>query len=38
VIGRANGPYRIVKKDIDVMGVTVSAISSSAVRNICAKT
>ncbi len=38
MIGRANGPCPVVKEDIDIIGVTVSAMLSSAVCNICAKT
>ncbi len=38
LIGGANCPYRIVKKDIDIIGVTYLAISISAVRSICLRT
>jgi hypothetical protein len=38
VIGRLNGPCCVVKEDIDVIGLSVLAISSSAVHNICGKT
>ena len=37
-MGGANGPCRIVKEDIGVIGVTESVILISAVHSICPRT